>query len=109
MSFDFDALKHLKPEDMIPRLEAMQAQAAQQLAAFEAMKEQITAITVTRTDPEGMVTVTLGSDGYITDLVLDPSLHGQQYRRLGSVIVATLAEARAELQEKLNAAAPRRG
>lgn len=109
MSFDFDSLKHMRPEDMIVRLEAMKAQAEQQLAAFEAMKEQITAITVTRTDAEGMVTLTVGSDGYITDLVIDPAVHGQQYRRLGSAIVATLAEARAELQQKLNEAAPRRG
>ncbi|HEX2144458.1 MAG TPA: YbaB/EbfC family nucleoid-associated protein, partial [Glycomyces sp.] len=74
MTFDFGALGNMNPEEMIQRLESMRAQAQQQLAAFEAMKEQIAAITVSRTDPEGMVTVTVGSDGYISDLAIDPSV-----------------------------------
>lgn len=107
MNFDFDALRGMNPEDMLRRLESMKEQAEQQLAAFEAMKEQIAAITVTRSDPDGLVTLSVGTDGYITDLAIDPSLPGQQYRRLGSVIIATLEEARAELQQKLIESAPR--
>jgi DNA-binding protein YbaB len=107
VNFDFNALRGMEPEEMIRRLEAMQAQAEQQLAAFEALKERVDAITVTCTDPEGRVTVTVGSDGYISDLAFDPAVSRQGYRSLGPVVIATLAQARVELEQRLNEVGPR--
>lgn len=102
MTLDFNALRGMNPQDMIRSLESMRQQVERQLAAFETERDRIAAITVTCTDPEGRVTVTIGHDGYLTDLAIAPEIAAPGYRMLGPVIIATLNEARAQLEERLN-------
>ncbi|GAB3995020.1 hypothetical protein GCM10029992_11130 [Glycomyces albus] len=108
MTFDFNALRDMRdPHDMIRHLEGMRAQAQEQLAQMQERRDALAAMSVTRTDPDGMVTITVGSDGNLRELFIAPHVTRQQYRRLGPVIIATLADARDELREQLSEAGPR--
>lgn len=107
MAFDFNSLRGMDPEEMIQSLEAMKAQAEEQLAGFEALKAQLDAISVTCTDPEGRVSVTVGSGGDITELEIAPWVSPQGYRALGPAIIATLAQARDELAQQVEELRPR--
>jgi DNA-binding protein YbaB len=108
MTFDFDALRSMRdPHDMITHLEGLRTQAEQQIAQLQQAKDAVAAITVTCSDPNGLVEVTIGSDANLRSLVIAPHVARQQYHALGRAIVAALGQAREELQEKLNEVRPR--
>lgn len=108
MSFDFNALRGMSdPEDMIRHLEGLRAQAEQQLASLEGVRNAIAAIEITCSDPEGLVTVTVGSDGYLRALTIAQEVTRRQYRLLGPAVIAALEEARRQLEEALQQVRPR--
>lgn len=107
MTLDFNALRAMgDPRDMIAHLEGLKTQAEERLAQLEEARTAIADLTVTATDDDGAATVTIGRDGYITELVISQWVSRSQYRFLGAAILDALSNARRELEERLQEIRP---
>jgi DNA-binding protein YbaB len=90
-------------------LQAMRAQAEglatrleQMTGAMSDMQERIEAVTVTAVSRDGLVRVTVGSDGKVRDLVLDSRIyHNADSTKLASTILDTMAVAAEEARVRV--------
>jgi DNA-binding protein YbaB len=85
----------------------MRIETEQNIAQLEQARAAIALVEATAVDPEGTVTVTVGHDGYLKALAINPAVGPQGYRRLGPAIIAALAAAREQLTEQMRPYQPR--
>jgi DNA-binding protein YbaB len=84
-------------------IEAMRMRAADALARFELIRQnygelqrQLSAVIATATSDDGLVTVTVGPNGRVVDVEIDPRIYRRpDSRRLGETITATIQVAAA--------------
>jgi DNA-binding protein YbaB len=82
------------------------ASMSERAAAAQALSDEVARLTVTATDRERWITVTVNGSGAVTDLRLEPEA-GLDMDALAAEILRTMRRAQAELAERVAAVAAR--
>ena len=77
------------------------ASAAEQAAAAQAMSDEVSRLSVTASDPDRLVTVTVDGSGTMTGLYLAPEAARSGTDRLALEILRTMRRAQAQLAERV--------
>jgi len=87
------------------RLDEVLAQYQQARADLQAVQERVRSVTATVKSSKGLVTVTVGPQGDITELTFNTRGYRSMVpAELSTVLIETIAKARAEVAEQMRAA-----
>jgi DNA-binding protein YbaB len=81
------------------------ASISERAAAAQSLADQVARLTVSASDPDRTITVTVNGSGGMTDLRLAPDAGGRDMERLADDIMRTMRRAQAALAERVAAIA----